>query len=116
MCKVFTGKSLRWVEKRSLVLIPSFVLIAVGSGILHLLLITMYIELLPVDEKGRASAAFYLSFDLGVGLGTCVLSPILEWLSLREVFLIAGLVSLIGIILVRPFAAQREPVNPADGI
>lgn len=99
--------------RSQLVLIPSTVLIAIGSGILHPLLITVHMERLPESDKGRASAAFYLSFDLGIGLGTWLLSPALVWWSLREVFLIAGLAALVGVTLARPVAARLRAVDRA---
>ncbi len=99
--------------RSQLVLLPSTVLMAIGSGILHPVLITVHMERFPENEKGRASAAFYLSFDLGIGLGTWLLSPALEWFSLREVFLIAGLAALAGVTLVRPVGARLRAVDQA---
>ncbi len=96
-----------------LVLIPSTILIAIGSGILHPVLITVHMARLPESEKGRASAAFYLSFDLGIGLGAWLLSPALAWFSLREVFLIAGLAALAGVTLVRPVGIRLRLVDQA---
>ncbi len=101
------------VAGSQLVLLPATVLIAIGSGILHPVLITVHMERLPENEKGRASAAFYLSFDLGIGLGTWLLSPALAWFSLREVFLIAALAALAGVTLVRPVAARLRAVDQA---
>jgi predicted MFS family arabinose efflux permease len=45
------------------------VLIAAGSGLFHPALIAHHAALLP-DAPGRASAAFYVAFDLGIGLGS----------------------------------------------
>jgi predicted MFS family arabinose efflux permease len=94
-----------------LVLLPCTVLIGIGSGILHPVLIAVHMERMPENEKGRASAAFYLAFDLGIGLGMWLLSPALAWFSLREVFLIAGLAALAGVTLVQPVTARLKAVN-----
>ncbi len=45
------------------------VVIASGSGLFHPALIAHHAALLP-EAPGRASAAFYLAFDLGIGLGS----------------------------------------------
>jgi MFS family permease len=52
-------------------------LIAAGGGLFHPALIAHHARLLP-GEPGRASAGFYLGFDLGLGLGSWLLGVVLQ--------------------------------------
>jgi predicted MFS family arabinose efflux permease len=52
-------------------------LIAAGGGLFHPALIAHHAALLP-GAPGRASAAFYLAFDLGIGAGSWVFGIALE--------------------------------------
>ncbi|NTV65967.1 MAG: MFS transporter, partial [Oscillochloris sp.] len=61
-------------------------LIAIGGGLFHPTLIAHHAALLPA-QPGRASAAFYIGMDLGMGLGSWIFGVALE---------LAGLVGLYG--------------------
>ena len=50
-------------------LLPAAVLMAASGGLFHPALIARHAALLP-EAPGRASAAFYLAFDLGIGVGS----------------------------------------------
>ena len=58
-----------------LILAP--VLIAAGGGLFHPALIAHHAALLP-EAPGRAAAAFYVAFDLGIGLGSWLFGVALE--------------------------------------
>ena len=58
-------------------LLLSAALIATGGGLFHPALIAHHAALLP-DSPGRATAAFYLAFDLGIGVGSWVLGLMLQ--------------------------------------
>jgi MFS family permease len=51
--------------------------VAVGGGMWHPILIALHARLLP-DAPGRATAAFYLAFDLGIGAGGWLLGAVLD--------------------------------------
>ncbi|MDQ3248277.1 MAG: MFS transporter [Chloroflexota bacterium] len=79
--------------------IPATALVAAGGGILHPLLIMLHVERMPATMRGRAVATFYLSFDLGNGLGTWVLGFVLQWWGLTQLFALAALVAGVGVAL-----------------
>ncbi len=87
-------------------------LVAIGSGILHPALIAMHVELTPPEQRGRAAAAFYLAFDLGIGMGSWILSPVFQQFGLTGVFLAgAGIVvmGLFPLARIRRLAKQTSP-------
>ncbi len=76
-------------------LLAAALLVAFGSGILHPALIALHVELSPASQRGRATAAFYLAFDLGIGMGSWLLSPVLQSFGLAGLFLVAGAIALV---------------------
>ena len=76
-------------------LLAAALLVAFGSGILHPALIALHVELSPASQRGRATAAFYLAFDLGIGMGSWLLSPVLQRFGLAGLFLMAGTIALV---------------------
>jgi predicted MFS family arabinose efflux permease len=76
-------------------LLPAAVLIAASGGLFHPALIARHAALLP-EAPGRASAAFYVAFDLGIGLGSWLLGVALQLSGLPGLYwtaaLLAGLV------------------------
>ncbi|MDP8924681.1 MAG: MFS transporter [Chloroflexota bacterium] len=85
------------------------VLVACGSGLFHPVLIAHHARLLP-GAPGRASAAFYLGFDLGIGLGSWLLGVVLEasgltWLYAAAALLIVATGPLIPVL-------ARQPLPP----
>lgn len=98
------------VAPSQLVLAISALFIAAGSGILHPGLITMHVERMQPSKRGRATAAFYLGFDLGIGLGTWLLSFALQTNGLEGLYLLAALLTCSGIIVMQlhPRIAVQE--------
>ena len=92
---------------RVLLLIAAM-LIAVGSGILHPMLIAVHVERVTADERGRASAGFYLGFDLGIGMGTWISSPAFQWFGLTGLYLLAAVSAVLGILPVRLMASRAK--------
>ena len=87
-------------------------IVAVGAGILHPLLIAVHMERVPSIQHGRASAVFYLGFDLGIGLGAWILSPAFQWLGLTGLYLIAAITAFVGVLparLAMPAATDLQP-------
>jgi predicted MFS family arabinose efflux permease len=60
-------------------------LIAAGGGLFHPALIAHHAALLP-GAPGRASAAFYLAFDLGIGAGSWLFGAALELAGLSGLY------------------------------
>lgn len=91
--------------------------VAAGSGIMHPSLIALHVALLPLEQRGRAVAVFYLGFDLGLGLGAWLLALVLQWSNFTTMYLLAAGVSLAGVLLGRSMAGayettQRYPASP----
>jgi predicted MFS family arabinose efflux permease len=75
------------------------VLVAVGGGILHPLLMALHVRFMPSSLRGRAVSTFYLGFDFGNGMGVWVLGFVLQWWGLAALFGLAMVSSLIGLTL-----------------
>jgi predicted MFS family arabinose efflux permease len=67
-------------------------LIAAGGGLFHPALIAHHAALLP-GAPGRASAAFYLAFDLGIGAGSWLFGVALELTGLPGLYWSAAALS-----------------------
>ncbi len=88
------------------------VMIAVGSGIAHPALLKHHATLLPA-APGRASAAFYLGFDLGIGLGSIWFGIMLELSGLQALYGSAALLTVAALPLAPLLARQTPP--PSKG-
>jgi MFS family permease len=79
---------------------------AIGGGLFHPALIAIHVDSIP--ERGRATAAFYLAFDLGIGLGAWILAPVLDGFGFTAFFLAGAVVSLIAILPTRSIAIPSQ--------
>lgn len=84
------------------------VIFAAGSGVLHPALIAIHVESMPAGERGRATAVFYLGFDLGIGLGAWALSPVFQGFGLTGLYLLAAAWACGGTLLVQPLASRMK--------
>jgi MFS family permease len=78
-------------------LLVATMLVAGGSGVLHPLLISIHVQRASDDERGRATAIFYLGFDLGIGLGAWIFAPVFQASGLGALYLLAAVAALLGI-------------------
>ncbi len=76
------AQSLAWLAAAAL-------LIAAGSGLFHPTLLAHHAYVLP-GAPGRSSAAFYVGFDLGLGLGSWILGVVLQMTGVTGLFLCAA--------------------------
>ncbi len=83
---------------------PAVILIAISGGILHPLLMTQHVTLMPDAMRGRAVSTFYLGFDLGNGLGVWLLGFALQGWGFTALFGLAALSALTGLAI-----SQRQP-------
>ena len=86
--------------------------VAVGNGLFHPALIAHHAALLP-GAPGRATAAFYVGFDLGIGAGSWLFGAVLQFGGLAAMYwtaalLVAAVVPLTGLV----GAAPREAAAP----
>jgi MFS family permease len=82
-------------------LLVSAALMAAGSGVAHPALIALCVDRMPDDERGRATASFYLAFDLGIGMGNWLLGPVLGSFGLQGMYLLAAGIGLVGVATAR---------------
>ena len=76
--------------------LASAALMGVGSGIAHPALIAICVDRMEGTRRGRATASFYLAFDLGIGLGSWLLGVVLNGLGLTGLYVTASLLSVAG--------------------
>jgi predicted MFS family arabinose efflux permease len=79
-------------------LYPISFVFAVGAGTLHPLLIAIHVGKVSDNQRGRASAVFYFGFDLGIGMGAWIYSPIFQGFGMIGLYLLAAMVALFGLI------------------
>jgi predicted MFS family arabinose efflux permease len=89
-------------------LLVAAALIATSGGLFHPALIAHHAMLLP-DAPGRATAAFYLAFDLGIGLGSWLFGFMLQLAGLPGLYWTAA--ALTGAVLL---LARRLDGGPAN--
>jgi MFS family permease len=85
------------------------VLVASGLGFQHPAILALHVDRRPPERHGRATATFYLGFDLGIGVGGALLGLALGGLGVREAFAIAAAVAIGAALL----ALRTERVVPA---
>lgn len=95
-------------------LLGSTALIAAGSGVVHPSLIAMCVDRMEDDQRGRATAGFYLAFDLGIGIGHWILGPVLDSFGLAEMFMTAALISISGAISAPAMVGKFETMRAAQ--
>ncbi|NJM07070.1 MFS transporter [Candidatus Gracilibacteria bacterium] len=83
-------------------------LIAAGSGTNHPVLIAHHAALLP-QAPGQATAAFYLGFDLGIGLGSWIFGVLLQFSGIVGLYIGAALLALLVLPCLPPLTAAQEP-------
>jgi predicted MFS family arabinose efflux permease len=81
------------------------VLVAASGGLFHPTLIAHHAALLP-DTPGRASAAFYVAFDLGIGLGSWLFGVMLQVAGLPGLYGSAALLALAVLPLARALGTR----------
>lgn len=86
------------------------VLIAAGSGLYHPALLAHHAALLP-SAPGRASAAFYVGFDLGIGVGSWLFGLALQHIGVAGLYGLAATLALAAAPLVPLLARLRRSAD-----
>lgn len=102
-----TGLALFGLAQNQATLLLGAAFTAAGGGIFHPALIAIHVDQIP--ERGKAAASFYLAFDLGIGLGTWALSPVLQLTGMTGFFLVAAGITLLSILPAR--RGMRPPLE-----
>ena len=87
-------------------LLASAALTGFETRIIHPALIAICVDRMPDTLRGRATASFYLAFDLGMGLGSWLLGPVLAAVGLTGLYLTASLVSIAGALTAPPLSCN----------
>jgi len=87
------GEALIAASTGLLPLVAAAALIAASGGLFHPALIAHHAALLP-NAPGRATAAFYIAFDLGIGLGSWLFGIALEVAGLAALYWTAAALAL----------------------
>jgi len=74
-------------------------LIGLGYGTLFPALQTIYINMAPASKRGTANSTYLTGFDVGIGIGILLGGWISEKSGYEEMFLIAGLLMLLALII-----------------
>jgi predicted MFS family arabinose efflux permease len=82
-------------------------LVAAGSGLYHPALLAHHAALLP-GAPGRASAAFYVGFDLGIGLGSWLFGLALQQAGVAGLYGLAAAIALAALPLAPVLARLRR--------
>jgi predicted MFS family arabinose efflux permease len=90
--------------------IMAVLLVAAGSGLSHPALLAHHAALLPA-EPGGASAAFYIGFDLGLGLGSALFGAALQLGGLGGLYGVAAALSAGALPLAPSLARQLRPTS-----
>lgn len=85
-------------------------LVAVGGGLFHPTLIAHHARLLP-EAPGRATAAFYVGFDLGIGVGSWIFGFALQFAGLAGLYGSATLIVLTTLLMIPQIARQTNPTH-----
>jgi predicted MFS family arabinose efflux permease len=87
-------------------------LVAIGSGLFHPVLIAHHARVLP-DAPGQATAGFYLGFDLGIGLGSWLFGAVLDVCGLVCLFATAALLVALTVPFLPALTRQLPPLAPS---
>jgi len=86
---------------------------SMGVSLLYPSLFPLVVERAPEHERSQAVATFTLFFDISQGLGAFLLGVVVTLSSERWAFGAAGLLSLLGLALLRTTARRTEGTEPA---
>ncbi|QGU00659.1 hypothetical protein SYNTR_2065 [Candidatus Syntrophocurvum alkaliphilum] len=81
------------------ILILSAALIGLGVGATQPSLQALTITLAPVDRRGAATATYFSSFDLGIGLGAICLGILSTFVGYANMYLISSIAGVTGLLL-----------------
>jgi predicted MFS family arabinose efflux permease len=93
------------------ILLLAIVLIAYGSGTSHPTLLAHHAALLP-QTPGLAAAAFYIGFDLGIGLGSWLYGVLLQGTGIGGLYIGAALLVTLVLFLAPRLGRDEEPPHP----
>lgn len=107
----FAGVILLGLAQGAALLYLAAVVIGIGYGSLQPSYQALVIKVSPEHRRGAATATFFTTFDIGVGIGAFVLGIVAKWSSYGVMFLFSSLFVLASIVLFYTYwkrGSQRE--------
>lgn len=106
MCLIFTG--IRWIivglfSKHFIIQIFAQMIHAFSFGLFHLIAMNIINEYFSAQQQGRAQALYSTTWGFGVAFGSILTGYFWHHLGGEVIFMIAGFISLLTIILLLPF-------------
>lgn len=86
-------------------------IIGLGYGALLPALQTVYINMAPAIRRGTANATYLTGFDLGIGIGMLAGAWIADHFSFEIMYLIAGLLTLVGLVVYKQSSIKAYEKN-----
>lgn len=80
---------------------------AAGGGLSHPALIAMHVD--RVAERGKAVAAFYIAFDVGIGFGSWLLGAVLQQTGIGGMYVAAAIISGLAVFAQRRITTPPRP-------
>ncbi len=78
------------------IFLTSALLYGLGFGLVHPALMALLVDLVSERERGAAMGTFTAAFDLGIGTGSILLGVVLQYFGFSIMFLLGGLIVLVG--------------------
>ena len=79
-------------------------IIGLGNGHMFPAFQTMFVNLAANDRRGTANSTLYVSWDVGIGVGTFVGGSVAEYFGFHTAFWVAWLVNALGVLLFFAYA------------
>jgi MFS family permease len=104
--------------KTSLLLLVAALLLGLGFGNVQSIAQAIAVKSSSYERMGLATATFFMAMDIGLGFGPFVLGYLLNFISYAQMYLLAGSISVVALILYylllgRPeTAAQQDKPKP----
>lgn len=91
------GLLLFGITKTLFITLLASTMVSISCGLLHPLLIKIHLEQISDQNKGLGSAAFYFGFDIGIGMGAWILSPVLYHFGISGLYIAGAILTVNGL-------------------
>lgn len=80
-------------------IIASAPIIGLGYGAISPAFQTLGVQAAPAERAGTANATYFLSLDIGVGLGSAILSLVIGWVGFQMMYQINAVIAIAGLLI-----------------
>ena len=96
------------------VLLASAALIGFGIGCTQSTVQTTIVRITPKQELGRANSTFFMSMDLGTGIGPVIIGVFIPYLGYQVVYLALAVVALFACLLYHALHGRKQSATAKD--